>query len=33
VIGQVLLLDVVFSIDSVITAVGMTTHVPVMIMP
>jgi predicted tellurium resistance membrane protein TerC len=30
VIGQVLLLDVVFSIDSVITAVGMTTHVPVM---
>jgi predicted tellurium resistance membrane protein TerC len=33
VIGQVLLLDLVFSIDSVITAVGMTTHVPVMIMP
>lgn len=31
VIGQVLLLDLVFSIDSVITAVGMTTYVPVMI--
>jgi len=31
VIGQVLLLDVVFSIDSVITAVGMTTYVPVMV--
>ena len=31
VIGQVLLLDLVFSIDSVITAVGMTSHVPVMI--
>lgn len=31
VIGQVLLLDFVFSIDSVITAVGMTTHVPVMV--
>jgi predicted tellurium resistance membrane protein TerC len=31
VIGQVLLLDLVFSIDSVITAVGMTTHVPVMV--
>ena len=31
VIGQVLLLDMVFSIDSVITAVGMTTHVPVMV--
>ncbi|MFN3267504.1 MAG: TerC family protein [Deinococcales bacterium] len=31
VIGQVLLLDLVFSIDSVITAVGMTTIVPVMI--
>jgi len=31
VIGQVLLLDLVFSVDSVITAVGMTTHVPVMV--
>ncbi len=31
VIGQVLLLDLVFSIDSVITAVGITTYVPVMI--
>ena len=31
VIGQVLLLDVVFSIDSVITAVGMTTYVGVMV--
>lgn len=31
VIGQVLLLDLVFSIDSVITAVGMTHHVPVMV--
>ncbi|MFM7757242.1 MAG: TerC family protein [Actinomycetota bacterium] len=31
VIGQVLLLDLVFSIDSVITAVGMTTYIGVMI--
>jgi predicted tellurium resistance membrane protein TerC len=31
VIGQVLLLDLVFSIDSVITAVGMTEFVPVMV--
>lgn len=31
VIGQVLLLDMVFSIDSVITAVGMTSYVAVMI--
>ena len=31
VIGQVLLLDLVFSIDSVITAVGMTAYVGVMI--
>ena len=31
VIGQVLVLDLVFSIDSVITAVGMTTNVPVMV--
>ena len=29
-VGQVLLLDLVFSIDSIITAVGMTPHVPVM---
>ena len=29
-IGQILLLDLVFSIDSIITAVGMTDHVPVM---
>jgi predicted tellurium resistance membrane protein TerC len=31
VVGQVLLLDLVFSIDSVITAVGMTTYVWVMV--
>ena len=31
VIGQVLVLDLVFSIDSVITAVGMTEYVPVMV--
>ncbi len=31
VVGQVLLLDLVFSIDSVITAVGMTTYVQVMV--
>jgi predicted tellurium resistance membrane protein TerC len=31
VIGQVMLLDLVFSIDSVITAVGMTEYVPVMV--
>jgi predicted tellurium resistance membrane protein TerC len=30
-VGQVLLLDLVFSIDSIITAVGMTEHVPVMV--
>ena len=29
-VGQVLLLDLVFSVDSIITAVGMTEHVPVM---
>ena len=29
-IGQILLLDLVFSIDSIVTAVGMTEHVPVM---
>lgn len=31
VIFQILLLDIVFSIDSVITAVGMTEHLPVMV--
>jgi predicted tellurium resistance membrane protein TerC len=31
VIGQILLLDIVFSLDSVITAVGMAQHLPVMI--
>ena len=31
VIGQVMLLDLVFSVDSVITAVGMTEYVPVMV--
>ncbi len=30
-IFQILLLDLVFSIDSIITAVGMTPHVPVMV--
>ncbi|RYB97963.1 TerC family protein [Ciceribacter ferrooxidans] len=30
-IGQILLLDLVFSVDSIITAVGMTDHLPVMI--
>ena len=30
-IGQIAVLDVVFSIDSIITAVGMTPHVPIMI--
>jgi predicted tellurium resistance membrane protein TerC len=31
VIGQILLLDLVFSIDSIITAVGMTQHIPIMV--
>jgi predicted tellurium resistance membrane protein TerC len=31
VIGQILVLDTVFSVDSIITAVGMTPHVPVMV--
>ncbi|MEQ9491027.1 MAG: TerC family protein [Alphaproteobacteria bacterium] len=31
VIFQILLLDAVFSIDSIITAVGMTSHVPIMV--
>ena len=30
-IGQIILLDLVFSIDSIITAVGMTQHVPIMV--
>jgi predicted tellurium resistance membrane protein TerC len=30
VIGQILILDLVFSVDSIITAVGMTEHVPIM---
>lgn len=30
-VGQIVLLDLVFSIDSIITAVGMTEHVPIMI--
>ncbi len=31
VIGQILILDLVFSIDSIITAVGMTDDIPIMI--
>lgn len=31
VIGQIVVLDIVFSIDSVVTAVGMAEHLPVMI--
>ncbi|MEO0999584.1 MAG: TerC family protein [Pseudomonadota bacterium] len=31
VIGQILLLDLVFSVDSIITAVGMTPHVAIMV--
>ncbi|MEM8741602.1 MAG: TerC family protein [Pseudomonadota bacterium] len=30
-IGQVLVLDLVFSVDSIITAVGMTPHIPIMV--
>ncbi|MCS3469990.1 putative tellurium resistance membrane protein TerC [Pseudomonas sp. JUb42] len=30
-IGQILMLDIVFSIDSIITAVGMTEHLPIMV--
>ena len=30
-IGQILVLDLVFSIDSIITAVGMTEHIPIMV--
>jgi predicted tellurium resistance membrane protein TerC len=29
--GQIVMLDLVFSIDSIITAVGMTPHVPIMV--
>lgn len=29
-IGQIILLDLVFSIDSIVTAVGMTDHIPIM---
>ena len=29
-IGQIIILDIVFSIDSIITAVGMTDHIPIM---
>ena len=31
VIGQILLLDLVFSIDSIVTAVGMTEHISIMV--
>ena len=31
IIGQILVLDLVFSVDSIITAVGMTPHIPVMV--
>ena len=30
-IGQIIMIDLVFSIDSIITAVGMTEHVPIMV--
>ena len=30
-LGQIVMLDLVFSIDSIITAVGMTQHVPIMV--
>jgi predicted tellurium resistance membrane protein TerC len=30
-IGQILVLDLVFSLDSIITAVGMTEHIPIMV--
>lgn len=32
VVGQILVLDLVFSIDSIITAVGMSDHIPVMVL-
>jgi len=31
IIGQILLLDIVFSVDSIVTAVGMTDHIPIMV--
>lgn len=31
VVGQIMILDIVFSLDSVITAVGMVEHVPIMV--
>ncbi|MEX0828252.1 MAG: TerC family protein [Haliea sp.] len=31
VISQILILDMVFSVDSIITAVGMTEHIPIMV--
>jgi predicted tellurium resistance membrane protein TerC len=31
VIGQILVLDLVFSMDSILTAVGMTSHLPIMV--
>ncbi|NNE04933.1 MAG: TerC family protein [Xanthomonadales bacterium] len=31
VVGQILLLDLVFSVDSIVTAVGMTVHLPIMV--
>ena len=30
-IGQIVVLDLVFSVDSIITAVGMTDHIPIMV--
>jgi predicted tellurium resistance membrane protein TerC len=30
-IGQIIALDIVFSVDSILTAVGMTDHVPIMV--
>jgi predicted tellurium resistance membrane protein TerC len=30
-VGQILIIDMVFSVDSIITAVGMTPHLPVMV--
>ncbi len=30
-LGQIVVLDIVFSVDSIITAVGMTEHVPIMV--
>ena len=31
IVGQILMLDAVFSIDSIVTAVGMTEHIPLMV--